>query len=701
MTAKSAISNILKIISAASIVVLCYIGVTYFGTDISLLLIMIAFMLFYVLLPGCLIIDASKLRSEHISTYLIRGFFAGFIFNILIYFITDLIGTDILMYSAGPVLSVIYIIKRIRTKENRGPGAAAVIKKLPASLFIFFALVFLYSFLTTQGTYIPPYMADFSEIKLDFGFHAGIINGLVRGFPAINPWVMGRTIYYHFFTEMLYSIPVRLFNVRAEELLLCCTPYIITPVFSCALYSFFREFVRDGRKCGLYCLSLLLSNMFILKSFPSSWFLYHLFSNINNAGMGIAGMLVILPLLKTWDNNVIRDSERGAMREVIFLAAMIMLTTGIKGPAAIVVVGGMTGTVILGLILRKLDLRTIPALIIAAASFTFIFVYVLGSNGIGSSGGKGGGSLLNPWEVTDIFFFKDNIMRMFPSRSVSLVVLLAAFVVISLTAFIVPFIFGYIRELFLVLSGRKEFIFSKVTVYATCMVGYLALLLLNYSGHSQVYFGFASLILVPVISFWYLEDLEKSKKSYASVIKTIFIICLCVTSITFAMDMVKLAGKAQNTYENRNGEHTLYRAVSALEYEGLMWLNENTDEDSLIASDRYYSVAPEKYDYTARSNNNHFAYAIYSERNQYLEGSGFSLGSDENDLRKEMIDNTNDMMDPANDARGDLARSLDVDYVVISKRFHNVGDLSSEDYTLVFSNDDMDIYEVEDEDDAA
>ena len=83
-------------------------------------------------------------------------------------------------------------------------------------------------------------------------------------------------------------------------------------------------------------------------------------------------------------------------------------------------------------------------------------------------------------------------MRMFPSRSVSLVVLLAAFVVISLTAFIVPFIIGYIRELFLVLSGRKEFIFSKVTVYATCMVGYLALLLLNYSGHSQVYFGFAS-----------------------------------------------------------------------------------------------------------------------------------------------------------------------------------------------------------------
>jgi hypothetical protein len=76
------------------------------------------------------------------------------------------------------------------------------------------------------------------------------------------------------------------------------------------------------------------------------------------------------------------------------------------------------------------------------------------------------------------------------------------------------------------------------------------------------------------------------------------------------------------------------------------------------------------------------------------------MGMSKDEL-KEMIDNTNEMIDPANDARGDLARSLDVDYVVISKRFHNVGDLSSEDYTLVFSNDDMDIYEVEDEDDAA
>jgi hypothetical protein len=59
-----------------------------------------------------------------------------------------------------------------------------------------------------------------------------------------------------------------------------------------------------------------------------------------------------------------------------------------------------------------------------------------------------------------------------------------------------------------------------------------------------------------------------------------------------------------------------------------------------------------------------------------------------------MINNVNMMMDPKNENRGDLARSLDVDYVLVSKRFNDTGDLSNKDYVLVYSNDDVDIYEV-------
>ena len=696
MSGNSIVNNIVKILSVAVVIVAGCIGVAFFGADISLLLIMAAFMLFYVLLPGCLIIDAAGPKCDHMSTFLIRGFFTGFALNILLYFITDLIGNDLLLYAVCPVLSVVAIVRIIRGRSGRRISVRSLYKNIPAGLFLFVALVFLYSFFTTQCTYIPPYKAAFATIKLDFGFHAGIINALAEGFPPDNPWVSGMSIYYHFFTEMLYSIPVRLFGVHSEEVLLSCTPYIITPVLSCALYSFFREFLADGKKCGFCCLSLILANMFVLKDYPSSWFLYHLFSNINNAGMGVAGMLVILPVLKAWDPGVKRDSERGALKDVIFLAVMIMLTTGIKGPMAVVIVGGLIGTVLLGLIMRKLSWKVIPPTVIATAAFIFIYIYVVGARGVSQTNGHGG-TLLNPWEVTDIFFLKNRILDLFPSRTMGLPALLLCFVLMSLTAFAVPFIIGYIRELFLVLSGRKDFCLSKVTVYASCLVGYLALLLLNYSGHSQVYFGFASLILVPVIAFWYLEDLERKGTSFAKVIKAIFIIFLCLTALTAAQDMYRMAGNAQRRYEKRDKESQVYRAVSSSEYEGLIWLRDNTDDDSLIASDRYYSVSLDDYSVVSRSHNTHFAYAIYSERDQYLEGSGFSLTPDEYELRREMIHNVNDMMDAENDERGDLARSLDVDYVLVSKRFNDAGDLSNEDYQLVYTNDEIDIYEVLDE----
>ncbi len=693
MTVKAIANILIKCLSAIAVIAAGCIGIIYFGASVPLLLIMAAFMLFYVLLPGCLAIKASGLSGQHISTYLIRGFFAGFAINILLYFLTDLISNNVLLYAVGPVLSIIYLGKEFQNRSDRKVSLRSLVSNIPASLFLFFALVFIYSFLTTQCTYIPPYISAFESIKLDFGFHAGIINGLADGFPPNDTWVSGMSLYYHFFTEMLYSIPVRLFGVHSEEVLLSCTPYIIAPVLSCALYSLFREFTNSNGKHGFYCLSLILSNMFVLKFYPNSWFLYHLFSNINNAGMGAACMLTALPVLKAWDHIDESESERRRAGDVMLLAVLVMLNTGIKGPMAVVLVGGMVGTVILGLIMRQVNWRVAAATAISAVAFIFIYVYVVGARGV-SSTNAGGNSLINLWEVTDIFFLKGRVADLFSNRALSMVAVLAAFVLISLTAFTLPFILGYIRELWMVLSGRKDFSFSRVTVYASCMVGLIALMVLNYSGHSQVYFGFAALILVPIIAFWYLEDIQVTKPKLAKVIAVIFIVCLCFTAVTEAQDYARLVSNAQKHYEKRDRNSHKYRNVSTDEYEALVWIRDNTPEDSLIASDRYYSVSLKDYSCDVRGHNTHFAYAIYSERDQYLEGSGFSLPSDMIETRVEMINNIDSMMDSKNAERGDLARSLDVDYVLVSKRFNKAGDLSNEDYKLVYTNDDVDIYEV-------
>ena len=126
----------------------------------------------------------------------------------------------------------------------------------------------------------------------------------------------------------------------------------------------------------------------------------------------------------------------------------------------------------------------------------------------------------------------------------------------------------------------------------------------------------------------------------------------------------------------------------------MIWIDANTEEDALLATDRYYSVSLDKYSVANRWDNRFFLYPVYANRFCYIAGSGYNLPAKEWHVRKEMIETNLELYDPDNEDRGDLARELDVDYIVVSKRFTDAGDLSNEDYSRCFSNDDVEIYKV-------
>ena len=683
--------SIIKALSIICIIIASAIAVFTFSADCRSLAIYCAFLLFYVLLPGAAIMQNLRFDNLHRSTFIIRSFFIGFALNIILYYAATLIDSDILLYACGPLLSVLLIVRILRDgPESFISACKQTVSAAPAAFYVTCALVFISSMLMTQYMYMSPADSAFSFMKIDFAYHAGIVNSLALGYPPQDPWVYDLSIAYHFFSEMLMSIPVRLFNLPSEELILGGTPYLIAPVLTLAFYSFFKEFSSKPERAGLYCLSLPLSNMFILKQFAYSWFLYHLYSNINNAGTALACFLTALPLLKTWDRNSDSDKTRFNTKEMLLLAVFVMLLTGMKGPMAAVLVGGVVGTLMLGVILRKVDMRSFALVVLTGISFVLVYIYVLGAQHSNTTGG----ALLNLGEVTDLFFFKDNVMGLGLPKPVAWLLLFGVFSVFLLTAFFLPFVIGYLRELILVISGRKKFLFSKVSIYACCLVGFIALMLLDFNGNSQVYFGFVSCALVPIISFWFLEDIEESKTSAAKLVRLAFAAAVCLFACTYALYIVESVGSSVDFYDNHNEPTHKYRNVSAAEYEGLIWIRDNTPEDSLVASDRYYSVALDKYDYKERGSNTHFAYAVYSKRNQYLEGSGFSIGAGGYGRRRNMLKNNAVMYDPADESRGDVAREYGVDYLIVSKRFNKVGDLRNEDYELCFSNDEMDIYEI-------
>lgn len=698
---KQATNKFRRPIAAAcmlAVITMGLLGIIVYRASIRELLIMFIFALFYVQLPGLFLIHALSLNNERLSTTLMFGFFTGWAYEIVVYFISDILPTDLLLYIGGPVLSAFFLVKLFRY-----PDSVSVLKRmkwsqLSAAFCIFIVLVFLYCIINTQYLYVSPAFSESTTMNADKAYHIGLINSLAHDYPMQSPWIQGIYINYHIFSELLLSIPVRLFGVSSDFTTFSFGPYLTSYCFGLSMYSFFREMSNKPNRAGLYCLIVLLSNLYITRTPSTSLAFTFMLINDNSSGYGIAASFMTFVALKKWYASYSsNDSHKNAY--LLLSAAFLMLTTGIKGPMGAVLIAALWGSVILGIILRKVPIKVIIPTLACTAGFILIYETILGSKGQSNTTGA---SVIKFGTITNIAFWKKPLIGFLNSNGLSgpvvLMAILLVFAVFFLTVFFVPFCIGYIRELYLVILGKKSYELINVMVYAACAVGLIAMFFLNYSGHSQVYFGLVTVSLVPVVSFWLIEDLSKDTRGSRFILRLSMISMMGVLIFTTASLAVYFSRHADLAVQSADPtvRHSGYMSVTNDEYEAMEWIDKNTEYDSLLATDRYYSVDPEKYSYENRWDNRFFLYAVYSNRFTYISGSGYSLPESEWPVRKEMIETNNKLYDEAFENRGDLARQLDIDYVVVSKRYTEVNDLSNEDYDLCFSNDDVDIYKIRD-----
>ena len=458
------------------------------------------------------------------------------------------------------------------------------------------------------------------------------------------------------------------------------------------MYALFREMCAKARRAGLYCLTVLLSNIFIARGIDISLAFLFIFRNENTAGYGVSCTLVLVILIREW-YRAFSSEGTSSWRQLLLVIAVLMLVTGIKGPFGIVMLGAVWGTFALGLILRKVPFRVVLPIILMTAGFLLVYMTVLGSKGQGTTGQ----SLFALATIINITFYKGPLVALMKSIGLPLIiryaVLLAVFTVFLLTVFFVPFVIGYIRELFLVLTGKRDYDFTRITVYAASLIGFIALMVLNYHGHSQVYFGFVTVFFAPLIAFWFFEDMEDNRGVLMKLVRGFFILTLILTSIGLFSHLGSLFSSAKDA-SDPGADASRYKSLSHDEYEAMRWIDGNTPKDALLATDRYYSLPLDEYDYTDRWHNRFFLYSDYSNRICYLAGCGYNLPASEVDRLAERIALNDQLYDRNDPGRGDLARKLGIDYVVVSRDFTDAGDLSSEDYHLCFSNRDIDVYEI-------
>ena len=363
-----------------------YISVHVYGASLSGLAILAAFALVYVQLPGLLLLKAASLRPKYMSTTLALGFFSGWIIELCVYFLADWLRSEVLLYAAGPALAILYLISSI-IDGRRGLQKRIRINRIPVLFCIFLVLILFYCIINTQYIYLSPTISELTYMNPDKAYHMGLINSLSHDYPLESPWIKGVFINYHIFSEILMSIPVRLFDLSADLLTLSFGPFLTAYCFGISLYSFFREMSAKPNRAGIYCMIVLLSNLYVTRNTTSSLAFKFILINDNSAGYGMAAALMTIVIFRMWyDAFTSKASNR--YRLLVLLTLFVMLTAGIKGPMGAVAVAGMWGTMILGMLLRKVSPKALPALITITAGFVLIYVTVLGSKGQSNASGN-------------------------------------------------------------------------------------------------------------------------------------------------------------------------------------------------------------------------------------------------------------------------------------------------------------------------
>lgn len=689
-----ALGNLVKILCIAACVAMLLIAAVVYRADLVSLGIFALFIMFYVQFPGLFLIHLVGLRLTSISARLSTGFFSGWAFIILQYFLTELIGTNILLYVIGPIFSLIFMIQTVLSRRgDRGKGTSFSFRKLSPAFCIFVVFALFYAMAETQYQYLSPMIDEVIYMNPDKAFHIGLINSLSHGWPLESPWFSGTYYNYHVFTEMLYSIPVRLFGLTADTLLITCGPYMTVYAFSVSLYAFLREMIKNKDRAGLWCLVIMLSNIFIVRNITRSIALLFILKNENVAGYAVSCAFAFVIVMKYCYDAYIEERSSGAFGLFLLMTALLMLVTGIKGPFGLVLLAGIWGTFVLGLILRKCSFKLIMPLLIMSAAFLVIYVVILGSKG--QSGVEE--SPFGLARIMGIWFLKNPLTIWMKGLGIPLagryLVLILVFTFFMLTTFFLPFVIGYVREFIYVITGRKDFYFPRIVIYACFLGGYIAMMILRFNGRSQIYFGFIALFFAVLIAIWFFEDIQNNRKIPARALRAFFALTLVFFSLTLFAQFRTLGETAIYNADPAT-ENNVYVSITRDEYKAMRWIDENTPKDSLLATDRYYSVDPAGYSADNRWDNRFFLYADYSNRFCYLAGSGYTLPIANWKMREERIVNNDRLYDADDPGRDETARALGIDYVVVSKRFTDAGDLDDDCYDLCYSNDDVDVYEI-------
>lgn len=625
----------------------------------------IIFLILYIQLPGSLMISKMKGSKEISSELLLQGFFFGSGILILEYFLFSALGIRLLFIVFSPVFAAVLIIKKLKkdkeTLKIRKPSFDMNSLQFPAVLFvisIFTAIAQRYAFRDIES-------ATSIYLNQDITWHISNVVALSRGFPFEDLRFSGLEFNYHYFNDLILGMCKYCFGMTASSLVLRCMLVLTAYIFSLGIYAFFREISSHAFFSTLVFLFSGAAITYFIMPLDEKYSIinYHIFSNINGVATSLAAVIAVWLFLSHAAEGPLK------IRDIIIAVILTFSLTGLKGPCAAVLVAAMIAAAIIKVTFRHGTKNMIG--ITTASLVSFLATYILIIKGLNNMFRESNNnrainlSIVKTFENTrlwDAFRGLAEHGGVFHIFIYCLCVFIIGSTVAAGLLFLV-FLADTCKELSKIVRERKLPSTGVLLSIISGWVGLAGYWLVSQDGFSQMYFLFVAILFIVGESVRVLKTLD-NKRFRISLSALVLI-----NALFWGAQYIAYAGSTLVD----DGRYFLYSdavvdEASFLthgELEGLEWLRNNSDKNSIIATDRL-DLWNKEYP-TEDSDCRCFYYSAFSERRFYLEGFSYSDVSQE-EISEKLATNKSIFSEDVAVSQAAVT-AAGVDYVIVTNRF--------------------------------
>ena len=655
------------------------LSVKYLALSPVTCLLYVLFILFLVFLPGYsiltfLVSDIATVEKTVLS------FGLGFVLEFVLYFIfapfkkNEMIPLVLIGLSAVLIVVLLIRVRKGTVKiEN-------VFFDLP--LFLICILSVAITFVILSMANLEPDLVGARNYYHDTLNGVGLTVSASRSFPMTSLQMSGWLFPYHIGYYIFTSVMMDTLGITAFEAVMKLSLCIIAPL--CVL-----AFSAIGERIGLNAPARYIACA-IFAFIPSFGFMHYLY--MDTIGFPFGLLFCFLALL-----SFCHAQQFNSRVNRFHLLATVFLSAGMisKGPVAVTYLFGFCFVLLIELI-KERNFWIFPKGLLYAVPFFLIYFLIYGQ-GAGDSM-----SVSFFYSATRTEFAYSIYEKMPEWLYLTLCVLYYTVTISKITtlSFFVVLLFGSS-----VYKKEEQSCFITFCL-STVFCGMVLINVMKQMGSSEVYFlsgvyPVCFLLGIKCVGHLLMKD-SKLKKGLG-------VVCLLLALLALPQDVTDSwelfigddctekpsasALKAAQTYSIRNYKEgntvdlSLVRGpiITPEEYEGFIWLKNNTPEDAVF-SDYRYSM-----------NNKYFCGSVFSERSCFLEGWGYVTMEDSNDNTNEKI-RRDTIVRFFNDTKQEsfslLLAQEGVEYLIFEKVVTGDWELTDTYVDEVFRNDAMIIYHI-------